>query len=322
MTAPKQLVFRFATVSPSQPHFVSKLWKLPSIQCKEFRSVVRLAALVLVTAVTGCGLTVQQRTAVQQFGSATSDFAALTRAEFIQSRQDVIEMNRLRVLLGDDSVESLDAPFTADVMLPRLRALDALSEYGTLLQILLTTSSEAELQGSAAGLISSFRRVPGVAVSDEQKNALGKAVAFGGSGLVEHKRAKSVKEVIELAHPHVTNLIQIVQRDFDPNSDLWNAGYRRTRLDLRRAIRSIPSVESTNLSDLQLVRTAKLAEKEADIRFGLTSTKMMDAVSELCATQDHLYKAIQSGEPVTELKIESYRQKIDDMKVIFELLRQ
>jgi len=96
---------------------VSQLWNCRVVRGDACRPLACLSAILLLTVVTGCGLTVQQKTAVQQFGSATSDFAALTRSEFIQSRQDVIEMNRLRVLLGDESVKSLDTPLAEAVEL-------------------------------------------------------------------------------------------------------------------------------------------------------------------------------------------------------------
>jgi hypothetical protein len=149
--------------------------------------LVRFAfAGLLLVALTGCGLTVHQRMAVQQFGAATTDFASVTRGEFIQSRQDVIEMNRTRVLLGATNVEVLDDPFTLETTQARLRALDALNQYGKLLLVLLTTSSAAELQTSADDFASSLNGVQGVQLNAGQAEALGKALTLGGGLLVEH----------------------------------------------------------------------------------------------------------------------------------------
>jgi hypothetical protein len=300
---------------------VSKLWSCRIIRRDAFRSFACLSAILLLTVVTGCGLTVQQKTAVQQFGSATSDFAALTRSEFIQSRQDVIKMNRLRVLLGDESVKSLDAPFTPDAMLPRIRALDALSDYGVLLQTLLNTSSEAELHRSAAGLVSSFNRVPDITMTDEQKNAIGRAVAFGGSGLVERKRAKAMKEVVELAHPHVTNLIQIVKRDFNPNADFWNAGYRQTIVDLEGAVEDASPIPDSDWIDLKFVRSARLTALENSARFVQVCNEIRETASALQAAEKKLRTILLSEHKIEACDIQGYSDRITEMKTLFEILR-
>ena len=64
----------------------------------------------------GCGLSVQQRAAVQKFSAATIDFATLTSSELVKSRTDVLEMNTLRVQLNDDTVklDRMDAHFTVE----------------------------------------------------------------------------------------------------------------------------------------------------------------------------------------------------------------
>ena len=305
---------------PTPQQLIPKLWNCPAVRRNMLRPLARLMAILLLTAVTGCGLTVQQKTAVQQFGSATSEFAALTRSEFIQSRQDVIEMNRLRVLLGDDSVQSLDAPLTPDVMQSRLRALDALSSYGTLLLTLLTTSSEAELQNSADGFISSFRRVPSLSITDDQKNAIGKAVAIGGSGLVEHKRANAMREIIALAHPHVTNVIALIQRDFDPDNDFWNAGYRQTTTDLEGAVEDHLPIPDSDFASLRFVRSARLTALENAARFVRVCNEIREVASALQSAQEKLRETV-SEQKVEPGDIQEYRDRITEMKTLFELLR-
>jgi hypothetical protein len=76
----------------------------------------------------GCGLTLQQRAAVERFSAATIDFATLTSSELVRSRTDVLEMNTLRVQLNDDTVklDRMDAHFTVEQVKVRVDAMHAL----------------------------------------------------------------------------------------------------------------------------------------------------------------------------------------------------
>ena len=68
------------------------------------------------------------------------------RSEFEHSRADVIEMNRRRLALGNDSVPAnLDGLLTIDRTLPRLAALKALQEDDRLLASLVATTPPGEV---------------------------------------------------------------------------------------------------------------------------------------------------------------------------------
>lgn len=284
-------------------------------------SIRTTIATMLLVASAGCGLTIRQKTAVQQFGSATSEFATLTRSEFIQSRQDVIEMNRLRVLLGDESVVSLDGHFSLERVQARLRALDALNEYGELLQTLLTTSSQEDMKSSADNFVSSINQIEGVHIADDQAETLGKVIAFGGTCLVEYKRTKAMKKVVEFAHPYVVKTIELVERDFDPGNDLWNAGYRHIKLDLEGAIADLPPLSTNDLAGVQVVRVAKLTAEQNDVRFNLVSEQVLGAAKMLSRAEENLRMSMLSDE-ISVSDIYEYREKVKEMKTLFQLLRQ
>lgn len=278
------------------------------------------SATTVLLFVAGCGLTVQQRMAVGQFGSATSDFASLTRSEFIQSRQDVIGMNRFRVLLGDDSVKSLDSHFTPERLKPRLQALDALSSYGDLLQTLLNTSSTADLVSSADGFITSLNKIQGVNISETDGELLGKIVSFGGSFFIEYKRSQAMKKTVEFAHPHIVKIIALVESDFDPNNDLWNAGYRHTRLDLEGAIADVPPLAANDLAGTQVLRSAKLTADENQTRFDEISKRILQVAKQLSRAEGELRATMANG-TISIADIQKYREKVSELKGLFELLR-
>jgi len=279
-----------------------------------------LAGLALIVFLSGCGLTAHERVAVRQFGSATADFASLTRAEFLQSREDVIQMNRFRVLLGATNVAALDDPFTLQTSQTRLRALDALNQQAELLLRLLTTSSAAELQVSADAFVASVNGIPGLHMEAGQTEALGKAVATVGGLWVEHKRARAMRRIVELSRPPLTNIIALVERDFDPDDDVWSAGYRRARLDLEDAIRIVPGSATRTLADAQTVRLARLAVLENRLRFDLISATIRDAAARLRDAEAELHR-IMTAQDITSEDIPEFRSKVNDVKTLFELLR-
>jgi len=125
-----------------------------------------LAVLATVFA-SGCGLTVGQRSAVEKFSAATADFATLTSSEFIKTRTDVIEMNKLRIQLKDDaaSADRLDEHFTLDRVKIRLDAVSALKEYAQMLHALVTTDQKDQLKNAADSFVSSVKKVKGVTLS-------------------------------------------------------------------------------------------------------------------------------------------------------------
>jgi transglutaminase superfamily protein len=118
-----------------------RVWKVGVHMQRWKRSLEGTAGLVLAIAFLGCGLTVKQQAAIDQFSAATSDFATVGRSEFQQSRADVTEMNTRRLELGDDSVPgNLDGLLTIERTMARLAALEALQEYAQLLGALVSTT--------------------------------------------------------------------------------------------------------------------------------------------------------------------------------------
>lgn len=91
-----------------------------------------IAAVVL----SGCGLTIQQKAALDQFATATRALSMAAQTELQKSRQDVVDMNRLRLELRDSTadVANLDSPLL-------WIALQALEDYGVLLNKLVGTAS-------------------------------------------------------------------------------------------------------------------------------------------------------------------------------------
>jgi hypothetical protein len=266
----------------------------------------------------GCGLTANQKNTLQQFGFATEQFAALTRAEVIQSRRDVIEMNRMRLVLGTAGEEPLDNLLDLASARARLDALDALSRYAELLQLLLTASSPAERQASVDHFITSLNRVPGAAMNSADAETLGKWIVTVGGMWVEHRRARAVRGVVELAHPHVVRVVELVRRDFDPNADFWNAAYRRTRLNLERAIREATQ-ETKDSAGTRWIRSTRLSAREFQLRFDQVSEEITQTADELRQAEEQLFLAM-TDERLDLAEVDAYRSQVNELRALVELL--
>ncbi|MGC4096377.1 MAG: hypothetical protein QM706_04615 [Nitrospira sp.] len=76
-----------------------------------------IVTFLMAVTLSGCGLTIQQKAALDHFASATQDFSTTAQTEFQRSRHDVIKMNRVRFELGDTRVK----PTELDQLLTRAR---------------------------------------------------------------------------------------------------------------------------------------------------------------------------------------------------------
>ena len=247
--------------------------------------------LVAAAVLSGCGLNIQQKAALDQFATATRDLSVAAQAELQKSRHDVVEMNRLRLELGDPTADlaNLDSLLTLDRTRERLVALQALEDYGGLLTKLVGTTSQEALLDAGKTFVGNLRQVKGIQLTDQEAEGIGKAVAAVGGLYVEHKRASAVRHVVETAHTPVLAVIDLLKRDFDPASDFWNAGYRQTTLDLKgHAVAISASVAENDLASKQSIQRAKTIAAENMDRFQRVSKEISALSATLAEAQKNL----------------------------------
>lgn len=279
--------------------------------------------LVAAAVLSGCGLTIQQKAALDQFATATRDLSVAAQAELQKSRHDVVEMNRLRLELGDPTADlaNLDSLLTLDRTRERLVALQALEDYGGLLTKLVGTTSQEALLDAGKTFVGNLRQVKGIQLTDQEAEGIGKAVAAVGGLYVEHKRASAVRHVVETAHTPVLAVIDLLKRDFDPASDFWNAGYRQATLDLKgHAVAISASVSENDLASKQSIQRAKTMAAENMDRFQRVSKE----ISALSATLAEAQKNLRLVLNPSELNVQSIDQlttQVREFRTIYGLLR-
>lgn len=278
---------------------------------------------ILVGVLSGCGLTVHQKAALDHFATATQDFSTTAQTEFQKSRQDVIEMNRFRFELGDTRVNpaQLDRLLTRDRAETRIVALQALEDYAVLLRKLVGAVPEGELLEASNSFVSNLRSIKGVSFSDQQAEGIGKAVAAVGGLYVEHKRAHAVREVVETANGPILAVIDLVKRDFDPAATGWNTAYKLMASELEgHAVKVGRKVPADDLVANQSVLKAQAMAAENTSRFDLVSTEIVGLTSAVADAQKNLRVILNPSSVDTE-GIDQLAGKVREFKSIYSMLR-
>lgn len=215
------------------------------------RSVVVLTAAVLcVPILSSCGLSAQQRAAVQRFSTATTALADVTAEDFTSLRTDVIafRMRRFeiqhRLDLGEDDEESTSATTDVERMLARLlpteaadeaidggvriddlearlEAVAAMREFGSILGTLSSKGDTANLNTTTGKLLESISKIDGIRLSNAQSTAIQQAVlAVAGIG-IEAQRARAVRTVVLQTREVFPEIIKLIREDYDPEHYAW-----------------------------------------------------------------------------------------------------
>jgi len=282
-----------------------------------------ITCILVAVVLSGCGLNIQQKAALDQFAMATRDLSVAAQSELQKSRQDVVEMNRLRLELGDSTadVTKLDSLLTLDRTRDRLVALQALENYGRLLNKLVGTASQEELLEAGNTFVGNLRQVKGIQLTDQEAEGIGKAVVAVGGLYVEHKRASAVRHVVETAHAPVLAVIDLIKRDFDPDADFWSAGYRQTTLDLKgHAVAISNSVSENDLASKQSIQRAKTMATENMDRFHRVSKEISALSGTLAEAQKNLRLVLNPSE-LNVKNIDQLKTQVREFRTIYGLLR-
>jgi len=183
----------------------------------------------------GCGLSAVQRGAVTEFSRATATLGATTSAELLRMRAKTIDMNERRLRLGAPTADQpdhtdLDENFDPAVVLVRMQAAEAVQDFGVLLLALVEASEEKPLEEASDRFVQSVRRLGSEnrRLSDEQLEAVGKAVQAVGGLIVEAKRARAVKEIVGSSREQVARLLELLEGDLDPGANRLATQYLLT----------------------------------------------------------------------------------------------
>jgi hypothetical protein len=185
---------------------------------KRMKGVERFGWLVvLVGCALGCGLTEIQREAVTHFGNSATSLGGFAAGELPQLRDTAIAMNKADIAIGGSrKIGDLERNVEADDVVRRVKAAEALRNYGTLLTSLATDTEADALKKASDDFVNSVKSVSEKKLSDAQLEALGEIVRQIGSWVVEHKKANAIKAIVPTVQPDIDALCGLLADDLNP----------------------------------------------------------------------------------------------------------
>jgi hypothetical protein len=262
----------------------------------------------------------QQLAAVQRFSAVTIDFTTLVSLELVRHRDAALEMNKLRIQLNDNTIkpDRMDAHFTLERVTVRVDALYTLQEYAMLLHALVTPSQQAQLKGVSDSFVTSLRNAQGVSLSDDKARAIRRAVQQVKWWVFEYKRARATHEVVTASHDAILQLVDLIQRDFDPKAEHWSLGYALVIQSLVGAA-NFAAVGPNAAISTPLIGEAKVVAAQNQERFTFVSVRVVDSAAALREAQINLYDMLQ-GTAVTYEDIDRYVAQIQDFVRVYRNL--
>ena len=182
-----------------------------------------LVSGVLVFLFTACGLTASQKNAVTHFSKASSAFGESSSTEILQIRPKVIAVNTSILKIDPSQVdkENLAGAFSIEMISARVKAVDAIKNYGDLMLALVEDTQEQELKNASDRFTQSIQGLDqNDGLTSEELDAIGKAAIAVGGLIVEHKKAESLKEIVPIAHKQIVKIGELLKQEFKTNGIL------------------------------------------------------------------------------------------------------
>jgi hypothetical protein len=284
-----------------------------------------LSCLIMLSS--GCGLSTNQLAAEASFASAVNDFTILLKDEFPASRDEIIEMNTLRLKLDPNSTvdrKKLDGPLTIERIKTRLDAVEALARYAQLLHTLATGSSGEDLKASSDALIQSLRglQIKQINLSDEQAGAISSLIQAIGKAATDRMRKAASRRIVDAATPAINALADVVKKEFAPTG-AWDLAYKEftgfldTDIETAEAaVRRAPNDSATRF----VAQDAKVLSQRSKDRLSSFSAKIVAACDSLKVAQSKLADSLHSTD-ISIGEINDFGAHVQDLLNTYRLLR-
>lgn len=259
----------------------------------------------------GCALSSQQRQAISQFASASSEIGQFTAAQLPALRQVSIDLNKHSIALGGSaSISDLDEAFDPEDIFARVAAAEALSSYGEMLQALVEDTQGQALQEASRTFVSRFKHLPGTRLSDEQLEGVARLVEGIGNFWVERKKAQVLKVVVHQARPDIEIICDRLISDFT-----------RTGLGLSQGmdvtIARVKADADTALAETDLSSAERLVAVEAWARAEAADMRLDTA----CARAVEALQTLKKANAQLEASLEEPASSIDQIKILGEQIK-
>ena len=191
-----------------------------------YRSVLGFCLILCLLIQVGCGLTDIQKKNATNFSKATVALSQATSNELIAMRNGVIQINTYGLAaVGEQDplpgIQNLEQTFTAEAIKTRIQAVDVLKTYGELLLSLVEETQEKELKEASEKFMASINGLPDdYKIDGLNTDAVQEAVSQIGRFIVEAKKAKAVRKIVDEYEDTIDTLCDKLSQDFDVNQGI------------------------------------------------------------------------------------------------------
>lgn len=271
--------------------------------------------LVIVTCLSGCGLTSRQRKEIEVFGLAASTLGATGKEQLSASRDNVIDMKRYRLAIEKvildpkkakesglparefyfANILDLDAGLDRNDIASRVAAVDVLEQYGKLLMSFTTDRHEKEVKDASSKFAKSVGDFPHNPMTAEEIDGLNHILSSVGGILVEHRKKEALEKVIPMVAPLIDKICDYLERDFDPAKPgvYGTVDTVQDRLGTT-AVEGLKAPPDSISDRLLLIDGFALAQKNK-ASVGTTSPRMLKSIASLRKANAQLPEVIQSN---------------------------
>ncbi len=192
--------------------------KRKSVLC---RTVLVFSLIFCLLIQIGCGLTNNQRKNTANFSKATVVLSKATSNELIEMRNGVIQMNTYGLAaVGEESplpkINNMEQAFKAIDIKARIQAVEVLKTYGELLLSLVENTQEKELRNASEDFAASINGLPkNYKIEGLNTEAVQEVVYQIGRFIVESKKAKAVRQIVNTYKGSIDKLCNLLSKDFD-----------------------------------------------------------------------------------------------------------
>jgi hypothetical protein len=184
----------------------------------------------------GCGLTKTQKHEIEVFGKAASTLGASSEEQFLDGRENVIQMKRLRLAIEKkvlpqeqpdgsaatrefyaSKILDLDSGLDKDNIDIRVAAVDLLQQYGNLLAAFSGETQEKELNDASDKFTRSLEKFPDNPLTGDEIKGIGELVRVAGGMLVEHEKKETLKKIVPKVSPLINKICNSLENDFNPD---------------------------------------------------------------------------------------------------------
>lgn len=290
------------------------------------KKIIRgLSYILLIGAITGCGLTNNQIVKTQSFGTATSNIGKFGEEEFVNIRNGIIEMNKELVSIDNTKMANslkFDKPASAEATVTRVSASKALNLYGDLLVKLVSEDRSENLQKVANSLIDNTSIALKKEISDEKQDAINKLIVGLSSFLIEKKKADAAKEIIPAYQQTVNELAELLSEDFslDDGALGFLKAYDTTAKRLKNASMLLVNAgdKYTVLERDRAVEALVMAEK-AITRATEINKKANKTIAGLKKANAELVKVINDEKYSTD-DIKAYAKQMQELVNMYQVI--